>query len=136
MNKNRRLEGKCALITGAAQGIGLAFAKKYLMEGARVAIGDINFELAQKSANEIGQNGKAIAVHLDVTDQKSIDAAIKSVLAKFGQIDILINNAALFDMAPIMEISRESYEQLFAVNVSGTLFMMQASGMEYAISLN
>ncbi|HEV7252148.1 MAG TPA: L-iditol 2-dehydrogenase [Mesorhizobium sp.] len=121
----KRLEGKSALITGAARGIGRAFAEAYVREGAVVAIGDINIERAEQSAREIGEN--CYAVHLDVTKQDSTDAAIRAVEARAGGIDILINNAALFDMAPIVEITRESYEKLFAINVAGTLFTLQAA---------
>ncbi|MER8630395.1 L-iditol 2-dehydrogenase [Mesorhizobium opportunistum] len=120
-----RLNGKSALITGSARGIGRAFAEAYAREGAVVAIADINLEAAQKTAAEIG--AKAYAVKLDVTDQASIDAAVKAVETRTDGLDILINNAALFDLAPIVEISRASYEKLFSVNVAGTLFMLQAA---------
>ncbi|MFK0385524.1 L-iditol 2-dehydrogenase [Agrobacterium sp. NPDC090273] len=120
-----RLNGKSALITGSARGIGRAFAEAYVREGATVAIADINFERAAKTANEIGEN--AYAVELDVTKQHSIDTAIRTVESRQGGIDILVNNAALFDLAPIVEISRDSYDRLFSINVSGTLFMMQSA---------
>ena len=120
----KRLSGKSAIITGAARGIGKAFAKAYVKEGATVAIADVNFEGAEKTALEIGAD--AYAIRLDVTDQSSIDAAIKAVEEHSGGIDILINNAALFDLAPISEITRESYNRLFSINVAGTLFMLQA----------
>ncbi|WJS04037.1 L-iditol 2-dehydrogenase [Roseibium aggregatum] len=120
-----RLEGKSALITGAARGIGKAFAARFAEEGARVAIADINLAGAEAAASEIGPN--AYAVQLDVTDQSSIDAAIAAVEQKTGGLDILVNNAALFDLAPIVEITRDSYQRLFDINVSGTLFMMQAA---------
>jgi NAD(P)-dependent dehydrogenase (short-subunit alcohol dehydrogenase family) len=120
----KRLNGKSAIITGAARGIGKAFAKAYALEGATVAIADLNVEGAEKAAREIGD--AAYAVRLDVTDQDSIDAAVKTVEDRCGGIDILINNAALFDLAPISEITRESYHRLFEVNFSGTLFMLQA----------
>ncbi|MBI1218492.1 MAG: L-iditol 2-dehydrogenase [Rhodobacteraceae bacterium] len=119
-----RLDGKTALITGAARGIGRAFAEAYVREGATVAIGDINLDAAQKTAAEIGP--AAHAVRLDVTDQASIDAAVAECVATMGHIDILINNAALFDAAPIADITRASYDRLFAVNVAGTLFTLQA----------
>lgn len=118
-----RLAGKTAIITGSARGIGRAFAQAYVREGARVAIADINLQGARKTAGEIGP--EAMAVELDVTSQNSIDECISSVEDEFGGIDILINNAALFDLAPIVEITRASYERLFSVNVGGTLFMMQ-----------
>lgn len=120
----KRLDGKSAIITGAARGIGKAFAKAYVKEGATVAIADINLEGAEKTASRIGP--QAYAVHLDVTDQSSIDATVKTVEQRTGGIDILINNAALFDLAPIVEITRESYDRLFSVNFAGALFMLQA----------
>jgi D-sorbitol dehydrogenase (acceptor) len=124
----RRLEGKSALITGAARGIGEAFAKAYAAEGATVAIGDIDMPRAEATAAEIG--GGAYAVRLDVTDQASIDAAVAEVAARAGGLDVLINNAAVFDAAPIVEITRESYERLFRINVAGTLFALQAAARQ------
>ena len=121
----RRLEGKSALITGSARGIGRAFAEAYVREGATVAIADIDFARATATADEIGAS--AYAVHLDVTRQDSIDAAVAEVEANKGGIDILVNNAALFDAAPIVDISRESFDRLFAINVAGVLFTLQAA---------
>jgi NAD(P)-dependent dehydrogenase (short-subunit alcohol dehydrogenase family) len=120
-----RLNGKSALITGSARGIGRAFAEAYVREGAKVAIADIDFDRASRTAEEIGP--AAYAVKLDVTDQASIDAAIRTVEERQGGLDILINNAALFDLAPIVEITRASYERLYSINVAGTLFMLQAA---------
>ena len=119
-----RLSEKSALITGAARGIGLAFAKAYVAQGARVAIADIDIDRAKRAAEDIGDN--AIAVRMDVTDQASIEAAIEETISQFGQIDILINNAALFTAAPIVEIKREDYTRVFDINVAGTLFTLQA----------
>jgi len=119
-----RLEGKTALITGSARGIGRAFAERYVAEGATVAIADINLEGATKTASEMGNS--AIAVHLDVTQQDSIDSTVSSVAQQLGGIDILINNAALFTAAPIVDIDRSDYEKVFAVNFSGTLFTLQS----------
>ncbi|QXW44750.1 L-iditol 2-dehydrogenase [Pseudomonas amygdali] len=124
----KRLEGKSALITGSARGIGRAFAQAYIQEGARVAIADINLQRAQATANELGPN--AYAVSMDVTDQASIDQAIAAVVAQTGKLDILINNAALFDLAPIVGITRDSYERLFSINVAGTLFTLQAAARQ------
>ncbi|MFN4170197.1 MAG: L-iditol 2-dehydrogenase [Pseudorhodobacter sp.] len=119
-----RLTGKTALITGAARGIGLAFAEAYIREGARVAIGDIDIARARASAEALGPS--AMAVEMDVTKQDSIDAAVAGVIVQFGQIDILVNNAAIFSAAPLVEITRADYSRLFEINVSGTLFTMQA----------
>ncbi len=124
----KRLAGKSALITGAARGIGRAFAQAYVHEGATVALGDIALDAAERAAADIGEG--AYAVHLDVTRKESIDAAIAAVVERAGRIDILINNAALFDADNIVDITRESYEKLYAVNVAGTLFTMQAAARQ------
>ncbi|MCK3776752.1 L-iditol 2-dehydrogenase [Ensifer sesbaniae] len=124
----RRLEGKSALITGSARGIGRAFAEAYVREGATVAIADINIDRARQTASEIGAG--AYAVEMDVTQQASIDAAIAAVVSQTGGLDILVNNAALFDLAPIVEITRESYDRLFSINVAGTLFTLQAAAKQ------
>ncbi len=120
-----RLHGKSALITGAARGIGAAFAQAYAAEGATVAIADIDVPRAEATALSIGPS--AYALPLDVTRQDSIEAAIKAVEQRAGSIDILVNNAALFDLAPFTEITRDSYDRLFAINVAGVLFTMQAA---------
>lgn len=117
-----RLKGKSALITGAARGIGRAFAAAYVAEGARVAVADIDKAAAEATAAEIG----GYAVHLDVTSQASIDAAVARVVDVAGGIDILLNNAASFDLAPIVDITRASYQKLMDINVAGTLFPLQA----------
>lgn len=119
-----RLAGKTALITGAARGIGLAFAEAYVREGARVAIADIDRAAAETAAAGIGE--AATAIRLDVSDQASIESGVAEAETRLGGIDILVNNAALFDLAPIVEITRESYDRLFSVNVAGILFTLQA----------
>ena len=121
-----RLAGKTAFITGGARGIGRAFGKAYLSEGARVVIADIDHARATGTARELDRD-RALAVQMDVTDQASIDTALRVAKEQgFGDIDILINNAALFTAAPIVEITPEDYGRCFDVNVKGTLFVMQA----------
>jgi galactitol 2-dehydrogenase len=120
-----RLSGKTALITGSARGIGLEFARAYIAEGATVALADINAEAVAKAAADLGP--KAIGIQLDVTNQASIDAGFASAIDQMGQLDILVNNAALFSASPITEITRADYDRLFAVNVAGTMFCMQAA---------
>ena len=118
-----KLNDKVALVTGGAKGIGAAICRRYAEEGARVAVADIADDEASALVKEIG--GGAFAVHLNVADRTSIDAAVEQVVATAGQIDILVNNAAIFDMAPFLEISEASYERQFAVNVKGLLFVSQ-----------
>lgn len=120
-----RLPGRRALITGAARGIGLAFARAYLAEGAQVVLADINAAAAEAAAAGLGPGAHAVA--MDVTRQESIEAGVAAAVAAMGGLDILVNNAALFDLAPIVEITRESFDRLFAVNVAGTLFTLQAA---------
>ena len=120
-----RLQGKTALITGAARGIGLEFARAYIAEGATVALADINAAAVQAAATSLGP--QAVAVQMDVTDQASIEAGFADAVARMGKLDILINNAALFTAQPIAEISRADYDRIFSVNVAGTLFCMQAA---------
>lgn len=124
----KRLENKSALITGAARGIGAAFARAYVAEGATVAIGDIAMDRAEETAAALGP--QAYAVRLDVADQASIDAAVAMVAERAGGLDILVNNAALFDLAPIVGITRDSFDRLFAINVAGTLFTLQAAAKQ------
>jgi len=124
-----RLEGRAALITGGARGIGLAFAQGYAREGARVAIADIGGAEDAAASLGPGASGGHLGLRMDVTDQASIDegvARVEAWAADTGGLDILLNNAAVFDMAPIADITRESYERLFRVNVAGTLFPLQA----------
>ena len=115
-----RLAGKVAVITGGARGIGEAIARGFASEGARVCIADIDDEAARTTAAMIGHD--AFAVRLDVTSL----ASISDMVSKAGPIDILVNNAAIFDLAPIEEITEKSYDRIFAVNVKGLLFTLQA----------
>ena len=119
-----QLAGKIAIVTGGAKGIGAAIARRYVEEGARLVIADIDEEAGQALATTCGAN--AIYTPLDVTNQTSIDAIISATHQAFGPPSILVNNAALFTLAPITEITRQDYARVFAVNVEGLLFMMQA----------
>jgi NAD(P)-dependent dehydrogenase (short-subunit alcohol dehydrogenase family) len=120
-----RLSGKTAIVTGGARGIGAAIAEGYAREGARVCVADVEFELAQKTALRI--RNESFAFKLDVTDLNSINACVADVQRKAGGVDILVNNAAIFDMGPLEDIAESSYDRVFNVNVKGVLFMMQAA---------
>jgi galactitol 2-dehydrogenase len=119
-----KLQNKVAIITGAARGIGKAIAERYVKEGAKVVVADLNEDGAKTVASALGPN--AVGIKLDVTDQASIERAVADCVSQFGGIDILVNNGGLFDLAPIVEITRESYRRVYAVNVEGLLFTMQA----------
>ena len=115
----RRLEGKRAVVTGAARGIGLAFAEAYRREGADVVILDI------ADASQVAADIGATWMRLDVSDVDAIERTVAEIAAS-GPIDILVNNAALFDLAPITEVTEDSFDRLFAINVKGPTFMMKA----------
>lgn len=122
-----KLEGKVAVVTGGARGIGLAIAHGLADEGARVCIADID-RAAPDAARQLG--GDSFSCRLDVTRLESIDAMVEDVKRRAGRIDILVNNAAIFDMAPIGEITESSFDNIFAVNVKGLLFTLQAVARE------
>jgi D-sorbitol dehydrogenase (acceptor) len=119
-----KLEGKTAVVTGGARGIGRAIVARYVAEGARVAIADLAIEQARDVAAEFGD--KAFAVEVNVTSRASIDRMVASVASQWGGVDILVNNAAIFDMAPIVAVTEASFDRVFAVNVKGLFFTLQA----------
>ena len=119
-----KLEKKVAIVTGGARGIGLAIAERYANEGARVVIADILEKEAEAAASVISRG--AFAVRLDVTQQASIDAMVTRVIDEAGRIDILVNNAAVFNMAPLHEVTREDWDKNFEINTKGLFFTLQA----------
>jgi 3alpha(or 20beta)-hydroxysteroid dehydrogenase len=119
-----RLEGKVALITGAARGQGAATARRFVEEGARVAIADIRDDLGKELAAELG--GAAIYQHLDVTSEEDWTVAVAETLAAFGQLNILVNNAGIVHVASIVDTSLADYERVIRVNQFGTFLGMRA----------
>ena len=123
----QRLEGHHALITGAGGGIGLAVTAAYLAEGATCTAVDLaaapSAGLADLQARHPGALGYLGA---DITRVERLPALVDEAAQRFGQVDILFNNAAIFDMAPLLESDERMYERLFDVNVKGMFFMMQA----------
>jgi len=123
-----RLKDKVAIITGAAQGIGAAFAKGYAREGAKIVIADILD--GQEIVKTVKKEGsEAIYVKTDVTKQDACDAMAKTAVDRFGSLDILINNAAIFGsliQRPFMEITTEEWMQVMAVNTAGPFHCTKA----------
>ena len=119
-----RLKGKHAVLTGAGGGIGLAVAQAFLAEGAVCTIAD----LGNQPPEVLAASGYADRVHYvqtDVTQVAQIEALLDAAEKRFGNIHVLYNNAAIFDMAPLLESTQESYDRVFAVNVKGMFFVMQ-----------
>ena len=120
----KRLDGKTALVTGGARGIGRAICEAYAREGATVAVADMLEQDARETAAALG-NG-AIAVTMNVTDHASIKDGVAQVEKALGGIDILVNNAGIFNMCALEEITQEDYRRQYDVNVGGTIFVSQA----------
>ncbi len=121
-----KLHDKIAVLTGAASGIGEAVAERYLQEGARCVLVDVKPadavcpRLAERYADRIH------VVRADVTRREDIDRIVQQAVERFGGIDVLFNNAAIFDMRPLLDESWDIFDTLFAVNVKGMFFLMQA----------
>ncbi|MFS0782651.1 SDR family NAD(P)-dependent oxidoreductase [Bacillus sp. 1P06AnD] len=123
-----RLSGKAAIITGAGQGLGKAYATVFANEGAAVAVVDLNEENAQKTADEINANGgKAIALAADVSNQEQVNEAVKKTVEAFGTVDILVNNAqGLSGTKPLIEVTTRDMEITWRTGPLGSLYFMQA----------
>jgi D-sorbitol dehydrogenase (acceptor) len=122
-----RLAGRHVLVTGAGGGIGLAIAQACLAQGANCSVVDRAAQASAAVRELVRQHPDTLAyVAADVTDRTAIDRMLASATARFGALHALVNNAALFDMAPLLESDEASFDRLFAVNVKGMFFTMQA----------
>ncbi len=122
-----KIDGARALVTGGSEGIGKAIAQALLARGAKVAIMSRNPETLRAAANEIG----ALAVSGDVSVEEDAEGAVASVESSFGGIDILVNNAGVGYFAPLTELSKESFEKVFAINVVGAMLMARAAARRF-----
>lgn len=118
-----KLEGKVAIVTGAASGMGKAIAELYAKEGAKVIVSDINAEgAAEVAAGIVNQGGIAKAVKTNVADLQEIEALVDTAVSEFGTLDILVNNAGIMDnFEPAGEIEDEKWERVFAVNTTSVM---------------
>lgn len=124
----KQLDGKVALITGAASGIGRAIANIYATAGAKVAIADINLAAAEQAANEINAaGGIAIGVAMDVTNEQSVEDGTRQVVEKFSQLDILISNAGIQIVNPIEDYSFSDWKKMQAIHVDGAFLTTRAA---------
>jgi 3-oxoacyl-[acyl-carrier protein] reductase len=122
-----RLEGKVALITGGARGIGQAIAMAFAAEGADIVVADVNMEIAQKTASEIEALGrKALALEMDVTNYEKVEEGINKILDKFGKVDILVNNAGITKDNLLLRMSQMEWDAVINVNLKGTFNCIRA----------
>nr|WP_199041764.1 3-hydroxybutyrate dehydrogenase [Dyella sp. ASV24] len=122
------LDGKVALITGAASGLGKAIAELYAKNGAAVAIADINQQAADAAAAEIiAAGGKAIGVAMDVTDEAAVNAGTDKVVAEFGHLDILISNAGIQIINPIDQFAYADWKKMLAIHLDGGFLTTRAA---------
>ena len=124
----RTENGKVALVTGGGQGIGQAIAERLHADGFKVAIADLNMETAGRIAQNLGgQDGGAIALHVNVADRDSVFAAVDQAVSELGGFDVIINNAGIAPQSPIEDITPESIEKIFSINFNGVVWGIQAA---------
>ena len=121
-----RLSGKTAIITGAAQGIGYAIAHRFLSEGAKVVIADINDEKGELAQEELSRLGEILFVHADVGERLDVHNLVAATIDAFGEIDILVNNAGIVIGGDFLDISEDEFDKVMRVNLKGTFLCSQA----------
>ena len=122
-----RFAGKVIVITGGAQGIGRATAQRFLSEGAKVVIADINAERLAATAAEIGTPDTLLAILTDVSRKDQVDALVARTVATFGRIDVMVNNAGIAPVMEFLDVTEEIYDRVLAVNLKGTFLGTQAA---------
>jgi 3-hydroxybutyrate dehydrogenase len=120
------LNGKVALITGAAAGIGHAIAKRYLEAGGRVVIADLNLEAATAAARGLADPKLAIAVAMDVSNESQVNAGVEKAVASFGAVDILVSNAGIQIVHPIEDFPYADWRKLLAIHLDGAFLTTKA----------
>src|SRR6202012_4256863 len=124
-----KLSGKVALVTGASKGIGAAIAKSLAAEGASVIV---NYASSKEGADKVvaaitAAGGKAIAVKGNVAKAGEAQALVETAVKTYGQLDVLVNNAGVYEMKPLEEITEDHYDRIFDINVKGLLLVTQAA---------
>jgi len=118
---------KVALVTGAARGIGLAVAKRFLGEGWRVALLDIEEQLLRNAVAGLESPERTMGLHCDVSDASAVNAAMAALSGRFGRLDALVNNAGVAVFAPLLETSDQDWERVLAVNLTGPFLCTKAA---------
>jgi 3-hydroxybutyrate dehydrogenase len=117
-----RLQGKAALVTGAASGIGLAIARAFAQEGAKVCVADINAKGAEGAAREIS----GLSLTMDVTDERQVDAGVAACVREFGSVDVMVSNAGIQHIAPIVDFSYADWRRVVAIHLDGGFLLTRA----------
>lgn len=125
-----KLSGKVAIVTGAARGLGRACAERFLQDGAKVAIADVDGAQLDKTAGELGNAEKLIAIKADVGKRDDVDRLVESVADKFGKLDIMLNNAGIARNQDFLDISEKDFDDVIGVNLKGAFFGVQAAGRQ------
>jgi 3-oxoacyl-[acyl-carrier protein] reductase len=113
------LDGKVAVVTGGAQGIGLAIARLFVQEGARVVIGDLREEANSKAVADLGGNSVARGVVCDVTDAEQVSVLVRAAVDSFGSLDVMVNNAGITRDATMRRMTEEQFDQVVNVHLKG-----------------
>src|SRR5579871_4391689 len=109
------LNGKVAIVTGAASGIGYGIAKRFVEAGGRVVIADIKLDAAEKAARELGGTDRTLALEMDVTSEEAVNAGVAKTVATFGTVDILVSNAGVQIVHPIEEFPFSDWKKMLAI---------------------
>lgn len=121
-----QLENKTAIVTGAARGIGLAVARRYLEEGARVVIADIDDDAGEAAEQELQESGEVRFVHCDVGERLDVRNLVAATIEAFGDIDVLVNNAGILHSADFLDLEEEDFDRVLRVNLKGAFLCGQA----------
>lgn len=120
------LENKVAIVTGGARGIGLATARRFLQDGARVIIGDLDEDAGSDAVQSLGELGAVRFVHCDVGDRLSVRNLVAATIDAFGTVDVLVNNAGIVHGAAFLELAEEDFDRVLRVNLKGAFLAAQA----------
>ncbi len=122
------IAGKSAIVTGGAMGIGFGVARRYVEAGANVLIADLDGDLAARKAAELEGPGKAASMAVDVAERGAGERLVDECVSHYGSVDILVNNAGIYPQTPMLELTRESWQRVIDINLTGLAFISKAIG--------